>query len=444
MYVSDLKHPAASLEDKLRQLYTLNRDHKIDLGFRTPYLQLLQQFGNPHLKLPPVIHVAGTNGKGSTIAFMRSILEAAGYKVHSYTSPHLVSFNERIYLAGKNISDGVLEDLVDEALHLNNSGQVTFFEITTAMAFAAFSRVPADILLLEVGLGGRLDCTNVIEKPLVSVITSISWDHQEHLGQTLRAIAGEKAGIIKKHAPCVIGHQGSEALSAGIMDVFESILKSNESKGFIYGSEWFTEPTGDQIQFVFNNQRLVLPPLALCGAHQIHNAGAALTALKIIEEDFPAPDTTIMQGLKTAYWPARLQQIKTGPLTRLLPPDWELWLDGGHNPDAAQVLNQQAQDWQKHDSKPLHMILGMMNHKNPADFAALLRPVLQSLHCINIPGEPQAFTAPTLIKAIGTAHQAENMEDAIKTILRENPQPGRILIAGSLYLAGHVLKHGHN
>lgn len=169
-----------------------------------------------------------------------------------------------------------------------------------------------------------------------------------------------------------------------------------------------------------------------------------MAALKVIEKDFPVSDAAITQGLKTASWPARLQQIKTGPLMKLLPPDWELWLDGGHNPDAAKILSQQARNWQRQDSKALHLILGMMNHKNPADFAAPLRPVLQSLHCVDIPGEPQAFTAQTLAKTIGTAHQAGNVEEAIKTILRDNLGPGRILIAGSLYLAGHVLKDGHN
>jgi len=207
MYQSDVQHPSEQLAQKLFKLYTLNRDKKIDLSFRPPYLDLLEKFGNPHLELPPVIHVTGTNGKGSIIAVMRSILETAGYNVHTYTSPHLIRFNERIVLSGKPIEDEPLEALIDEALELNGDGDLTFFEITTAIAFAAFARNPADICLLEVGMGGRLDCTNVIKAPLATIISPIGIDHAEHLGDTIEKIAAEKAGIMKTGAPCVIAPQ---------------------------------------------------------------------------------------------------------------------------------------------------------------------------------------------------------------------------------------------
>ena len=444
MYASDLKHHRPALEEKLTQLYTLNRNKTIDLGFRPPFLKLLQQFGNPHVKLPPVIHVAGTNGKGSTIAFLRAMLEAAGYSVHVYTSPHLEVFNERIVLAGETIGDAALEDLVDEALALNNGGDVTFFEITTALAFAAFARTPTDILLLETGLGGRLDCTNIIEKPLVSVITTIDYDHMEFLGETLHAIAHEKAGIIKKNAPCVIGQLGSEAISEGVIDDIRIILKSNESAGFIYGADWFTAPAVDQIRFVFDKQEFILPIPALPGPHQIQNAGAALATLRVIEKNFPVSREAMVQGLKTATWPGRLQRLESGELPALLPAGWELWLDGGHNQSAAKALAAQLERWSQTDSKPVHVILGMMKHKDPKAFAVALLPHIASLTTIAVPGEPSAVNESTLAALIPGAKPGASLREVIAAIGHAHKEPGRVLITGSLYLAGHVLKEGRN
>ena len=448
MYASDLKHPAPTLEEKLRRLYTLNREKTIDLGFRPPFLKLLQQFGKPHKHLPPVIHIAGTNGKGSTLAFLSAILEAAGYKVHAYTSPHLCAFNERIVLAGREIDDAALEALIDEALELNDDGNVTFFEITTALAFAAFAREPADILLLETGLGGRLDCTNVIEKPLVSIITNIGYDHMEHLGETLEQIAAEKAGIIKKHAPCVIGHESSKGAECAVAKIFEVIGKSNESKRFTRGAEWFIAPAEGSIEFTFDNQRVILPIPALLGPHQIHNVGTAIAALKVIEKDFPVTQRDLETGLKNARGPARLQHIKTGGLAAILPQDWELWLDGGHNPHAAAALVQQIKAWSggdsRFESKPVHLILGMMSHKTPADFADILLPYVESVRTVAVPDEPKAHSAEAIATAIRErAQPAASVEDAIRGIAKDSGKPARILIAGSLYLAGRVLKQSH-
>ena len=400
MYQSDLKHPTQTLEDKLQQLYTLNRNKKIDLSFRPPYLKLLEAFGNPHLNLPPVIHVAGTNGKGSIIAMLRACLEEAGYKVHAYTSPHLVRFNERIVLAGQEIEDNPLETLIDEALKLNDGGDLTFFEITTAMAFAAFARSPADICLLEVGMGGRLDCTNVIENPLLTIINAIGMDHSEHLGNTLIKIAGEKAGIMKQSIPCVVGHQPHEE----VISVFED--KSAALNAPLHPAEQ-THKT------------------ALSGLHQKHNAAAALKALELIKDQFPVTPEQIETGLQNVDWPARLQELSPG-----------IFLDGGHNEDAGQALAKQAALWKK-DGKPLSVILGMMQGKDAKSFLGPLLPLIDHLCVVNIEDEPQSQSAEDLLKIFPHATARSNYREALKQTKKAQ---GRTLICGSLYLAGHVLK----
>ena len=408
MYASDLKHSSPTLEDKLHQLYSLSRDKKIDLSFRPPYLQLLEKFGNPHLNLPPVIHVAGTNGKGSIIAMLRSILETAGYKVHAYTSPHLINFNERIVLAGEEITDDPLEDLIDEALAHNENNDITFFEITTAIAFAAFARTPADICLLEVGMGGRLDCTNVIEDPLVTIISQIGMDHTQHLGNTIEKIAGEKAGIMKPGAPCVIAPQShNSALSifkdkARSLDV--SLFHANES----------------------------LHDNALTGTHQQKNSAAALKTLELIAGQFPHTDADIEQGLKTVTWRARLQKLDAQRLG--FGENWKIYLDGGHNAEAGQALAQEISSW----NKPVHIICGMMQGKDAQAFLEPLIPCAETLSFVDIENEKQCQPAAELQKFYPNAECFENYKQALahlKTIA-----PGHILICGSLYLAGHVLK----
>ncbi len=445
MYLSDLKHPEASLEDKLHRLYTLNREKDIDLGFRPPFLELLSALGNPQNHLPPVIHVAGTNGKGSIIAILKSILEEAGYSVHAYTSPHLIKFNERITLDGRHIDDHFLEELIDEALEINKKAKATFFEVTTAIAFAAFARTPADITLLEVGLGGRLDCTNIIPSALVSVINIIARDHMEHLGDTLPLIAGEKSGIMKKGVPCVIGVQTPEALEAGVMEVFESQAIKAGSKLICTGSDWVIEPQGETMSFSYTGQSQVLPYPGLKGAYQINNAGAALTALKVIQGQFPVSHEARASGLQKAHWPGRLQNISKG-FQELLPDGWEIWLDGGHNENAAQALAVQCKNWRKTSSKPLHLIMGMLNHKDPLTYLEPLEPYLSSLTLIDIPGEPKSFKGQDIIKPLEehflklSVSYEPSFEEALSAFVQNKNAPARILIGGSLYLAGYVLE----
>jgi len=422
MYQSDLKHPDATLEGQLHKLYNLSRDKKIDLSFRPPYLELLEKLGQPQEHLPPVIHVAGTNGKGSTIAILRAVLEAAGYKVHAYTSPHLMRFNERIILGGREIDDAALKGLIDEILILNNDNDTTFFEITTAIAFAAFARTPADICLLEVGLGGRLDCTNIITDPLITIITSIGMDHSEQLGDTLDKIATEKAGIMKKGVPCIIGQQSPKAIEAGVIKIFENtagalnaplhIINSHE------GSEYKT--------------------LALKGSHQRANMAAALKAIECISEDFSLTPEHIQTGLMNVHWPARLQRLDNQHFN--LPPGWELYLDGGHNEDAGRAIANHAQQWNIENPKPLHIILAMLEGKDALAYSAPLSPYTETLSLVGIPGEPRAQTPSDLHKSLPKGHIFNTYQEALSHITQYSNTPGRILIAGSLYLAGHVLK----
>lgn len=450
MYLSDLSHPNASLEDKLNALFRLNRGRKLEQGFRQPYLSLLERFGNPHKNLPPAIHVAGTNGKGSTIAMMRAIYEAAGYSVHAYTSPHLVRFNERIVLNGLPIEDGLLESLIDEARALHGGGEeISFFEITTALAFAAFARAPADLCLIEVGLGGRLDCTNVIEHPALSVITTIGLDHTEFLGETFGEIAAEKAGIMKRGAVCVIGPQSARALEGGVMDVFENTAKSKECIISKYGTDWIVNAEGGGVGFEFGPVHMHLPAPALPGPHQIDNAGVALAAIACLQDRFPVSREEMKSGLGRVEWPARLQRLE--PAVFDLPPVYELWLDGGHNPEAGAALAAMAAQWFTNDSKPLHVIFGMMAHKDFQRFIEPLGPYIETLHAVDIPGEPKALGAMEAAQALAPFGKAVHAHPDIGPALAHitaTGKPGRILICGSLYLAGHVLKRigdrGHN
>lgn len=411
MYVADLRHSSPSLSDKLHALYNLRPHNKMELGFRPEFFELLRAFGDPHKCLPPTIHVAGTNGKGSTVAMLRAILESAGYKVHTYTSPHLIEFNERIYIAGNHITHEALEILIDRALALNAGRESTFFEITTAMAFAAFAENPADILLCETGLGGRLDCTNIIENPLLSIITTVSYDHTEFLGDTLEKIAREKAGIMKPGAPCVIGRQEHpEALHA-----LQKIASEKGIETILY-------------------DRAPMPPVTpnLAGAHQLDNARGVLAALDTIKERFPITQEQIERGLKNIHWPARLQKCES---TKILP-GWEVWYDGGHNESGARVLAAQAQHWRAQDNLPLHIILGMKENKNANAFVSHLLPHAASITLIEVPDIRSVKT----ISITATA-QAKNLQEALETVMKG--AKGRILVCGSLYLAAPLAKALH-
>jgi len=402
---------------------------------------LLEKLGHPERSLPPVVHVAGTNGKGSVIAFMRAALEAAGYKVDVHTSPHLVRFHERIRLNGELIKEDYLQEILELCERVNDSEPITFFEITTVAALIAFAENKSDIVLLETGLGGRLDATNVIKEPRLSVITPISIDHQDFLGSTLEAIAQEKAGILKRAVPAVIARQPIEALNvirARAVEIGTPLFEQNE--------DWFASENNHQLNYktVFSNKNLVLPNLV--GAHQIKNAGIAVAALDRLG-GFSISDTAINQGLQSAHWPARLQHLKSGPLLDIAGSGSEIWLDGGHNMAAAQAIATQAKVWKKSDKLPLYLVFGMLNSKKPIDFLSPLVPFVDSVQCLEIPDEINTTPAIELQKMTKTLNMTSDVAPsttaAIQAIKKADPNGVRILICGSLYLAGHILsEHG--
>lgn len=393
---------------------------------------LLERLGQPHLHLPPVIHVAGTNGKGSVIAYLRAINEAKGKKVHVYTSPHLVQFRERILLAGQLIEDKYLLELLEECERANGSDAITLFEITTAAAFLAFSRMPADLLLLETGLGGRLDATNVLEQPLATIITPISLDHQQYLGDDLFSIAKEKAGIIKRKCPLILGRQESEALKA-----IQEKAQALEAPMIQYGSDYRLEKGVNDFLFIDHQGQSTYPLPNLPGEHQIFNAAIAITTMRHLE---PISDEHIAKGISQAQWPARLQLLKNGPLLDRLTPQSELWLDGGHNEAAGQIL---AHYFRQLPPRPLHLIFGMLTTKDPEAFLRHFQGQDIHLHCLTIPGEHESFDGSVLVsiaKKLGlNADECLSPDHAITMILAHNPEPQRILICGSLYLAGVIL-----
>ena len=436
---ANVVHPDTGLQAKIDHLFTLKRGARNDPGIRPEYLTLLERLGNPHLCVPPVIHVAGTNGKGSTIAFMRTILESAGYKVHAFTSPHLVRFNERIVLAGAEISDIFLETLIDETMEKNDGLEQSFFELATAMAFTAFARVPADVLLLETGLGGRLDSTNVIDQPLATVITTLSYDHTEFLGETIEAIAGEKAGIMKPGTPCIVAHQIYPEV-IGVLKARADVLKSpiySENDGWVTGGSPESGHDPFSVQTRVRSLKDLSTP-SLTGLHQIRNAVTACATL-MIQPRFMIPDNAFSNGLKNAFWPARLQKIDSP----LLPsPEWELWLDGGHNDSAAEALAAQARQWAKADEKPLYIINAMLGHKDAGSFA---RPLAQLSACVTCISLENGHSPEDLAKiwsdsgAPLTQAAPQNWPAPLVHIINTKP-PGRILLTGSLYLAERVLR----
>ncbi|MCG8544151.1 MAG: bifunctional folylpolyglutamate synthase/dihydrofolate synthase [Alphaproteobacteria bacterium] len=406
---------------------------KIDLSLGR-IERLLDRLDRPQDRLPPAIHVAGTNGKGSVVAFLRAILETAGYRVHSYTSPHLVRFNERIRIAGEVISDEALSAILDECERANEGETITFFEITTAAAFLAFSRTPADMLLLECGLGGRFDATNVIDRPAATIITPVSFDHMHFLGDTLTEIAGEKAAIQKEDVPSIVAPQLKEAGRT-----IAAAAKAVGAPSFVYGRDWTVSATDTGLRYRSEWVDLTLPTPGLLGRHQLINAGTAVACLEQIE-GLEITDTAISEGLPAARWPGRLQPLTDGPLADLLPPGWELWLDGGHNMAAAAALAETVGRW---DDMPLYLVFAMMHGKSPADFLQPLAPTVKGLCAIAIPGHDGSLSAADCADAAVAAgipsHAAEDVEGGIRDILQRELGPARILICGSLYLAGAVL-----
>ena len=399
--------------------------------------RLLAALDHPEQKLPPVVHVTGTNGKGSVLAFLRAICEAAGLRVHVYTSPHLVRFHERIRLAGMLIDEAVLDDILREC-EIANAGQpITFFEITTAAAFLAFSRTPADIVLLENGLGGRLDATNVIARPALTAITPVSMDHQQFLGETLAEIATEKAGIIKNGVPCIIGPQMADAL-----DVIVGHADARQAPLQEWGVNWRAYEHGDGMVLEHRGEVLELPLPALLGAHQIANAGHAAVMARTLKQ-FALTPAHIAEGFRTVSWPGRLQRLNSGPIIDAVPHDWEVWLDGGHNPDAGETIARHVQkEWA---ARPLHLIAGMINSKQPLGYFKPLAGLAESVHCVTIPNEAAAIPAADLAAIANSAGlqavTAETAVDAAHAITRQYQKQGaaRVMICGSLYLAGHIL-----
>ncbi|WP_368188391.1 folylpolyglutamate synthase/dihydrofolate synthase family protein [Aestuariibius sp. HNIBRBA575] len=393
--------------------------------------RLLAALDNPQDKLPPVIHLAGTNGKGSTQAMIRAGLEAAGKSVHAYTSPHLARFQERIRLAGTLISEQHLTDILDRCYAANNGENITYFEITTVAGLLAFAETAADYTLLEVGLGGRLDATNVIT-PAISVITPIDLDHQQFLGDTLPEIAGEKAGIIKRGVPCVVGPQQDDA-----MDVIEATAAKLGAPLLAYGQHWHVSEENGRMVFQDETGLLDLPLPNLPGPHQIMNAGAALAVLRHLGCDAAACEAAVTQ----AFWPARMQRLTDHPYNQIAP-GAELWLDGGHNPAAAHAIAATLDGLPK---RATHLICGMLNTKDVTGYMAPLASFATHLHAVSIPGEANTLPATETAQAARdsglTASSANDVAEAIATITKQEPH-ARILICGSLYLAGNVLRQG--
>ncbi|MBA2589261.1 MAG: bifunctional folylpolyglutamate synthase/dihydrofolate synthase [Alphaproteobacteria bacterium] len=430
----------------LRRLLSLH-PKKIDLALDR-ILRLLANLGNPHLRLPPVIHVAGTNGKGSACAFARAMLEAQGLRVHVHTSPHLVRFHERIRIAGKLISEEALVSLLEEVEQVNAGREITFFEITAAAMFLAFSRYPADATILEVGLGGTFDATNVVLHPAMTVIQPVGLDHKEFLGDDLGGIAAEKAGIIKKGAPLVVGPQAPIA-----RDV---ILARADRLGvpvYEFGQDFVSRPEHGRMVYEDQQGLLDLPLPKLVGRHQIENAGVAIAALRhagIFEGRKLGwgTDAGIERGLATVEWPARLQRLHKGPLVETAPRGAEVWLDGGHNPHGAEAVSRAMADMEEHGERPLYLICGMLANKDALGYLRSFDGLARHVVTVGIPGEDSSMGAGALYDVARRAGldsaPAEDLDDAMLQIhawtrLDDDSTPPRILICGSLYLAGVVL-----
>jgi dihydrofolate synthase/folylpolyglutamate synthase len=424
--------------DRLTRLHPKVIDLSLDR-----VLALLDDLGRPQDKLPPVVHVAGTNGKGSTVATLRALFEAAGKRVHVYTSPHLVRFAERIRIAGIIPDDASLLALLEEVEAVNAGRPITFFEVTTAAAFLAFARTPADLCILETGLGGRLDATNVVDRPALTILTPIAMDHQNFLGGRIEAIAAEKAGILKRGVACISAKQGRK-----VVKVLDARASELGVPMIAEGHDFFarTAPDGG---LVFKGQQVEwrLPAPNLPGAFQVRNAALALAAAeRLIRTAQPPlfagfPEGALGLGIRSVEWPARLQRLTAGPLIAMLPAGWELWLDGGHNPHAAEALAQHARTWR---DKPLMGLFGILSTKDVDGYLEPLAARFHTLRTVTIPGEEASLSAEDAAAA-ATRHfcldakPAAGVEAALSDLIQASPTPARILICGSLYLAGRIL-----
>ena len=393
--------------------------------------RLLKKLNNPEDKISQVVHIAGTNGKGSTQAFLRAAIESSGESAHVYTSPHLTRFHERIRVAGSLISENVLADILNECELANNGKPITYFEITTCAAFLIFSRIKADYTLLEVGLGGRLDATNILKKPKLTIITPISMDHVQFLGSTIEQIANEKAGIMKEGITCIVGHQSKDAI-----DVIKKRAIELNSELKIYGEHWQVYAKSDKLIFKDAMGFLELPLPKLIGQHQIENAGTAIAAMR----ELSIPDEACKESMKNVYWPARMQRLESGPLVKMAN-ESEIWLDGGHNQAAGIAISNALEQLPKGRTNIL--ICGMLKTK---DLKAFLNPLFNSakfLYGIRIQGEENSNSAETIVnqaREIGfSAFKTQKVSDAILQIIKAHPN-SRIIICGSLFLAGKILQ----
>jgi dihydrofolate synthase/folylpolyglutamate synthase len=440
--MAPLRPSAATDRDAILRRLTALHPKAIDLSLDR-IRALLAELGDPHLALPPVFHVAGSKGKGSTTAFLRAMAEAAGYRVHAYTSPHLVTFNERIRLAGKLIGDEKLVALLERCERVNAGRPITFFEITTAAAFLAFAEAPADLVLLETGLGGIADTTNVVPRPRLTAITPIGIDHVAFLGDTIAKIAVSKAGIIKPDVPCVVGPQPDDAMA-----VIAAKAAECRAPLFRHGGDWQIERNGDgSLVWRDAESRLHLPAPALLGAHQAVNAGIAVACARRLD-GFAIPEAAIAAGLREVEWPARMQRLTHGPLAAALPAGTEIWLDGAHNAMAGAAL---AGTLAALPPRPTWLIAGVLNTKDAAGLLRPLAPLVRGACCIAIPGEQNSLAAGELAAAAASvgiaASAAGSLAQAAQTIraaaesssAAARGQPYRVIVTGSLYLAGRVL-----
>lgn len=427
---------------RLRELHPSLID--LSLG-RT--LRALEKLGRPQDRLPPVVHIAGTNGKGSTLAFLNALIEACGRNCHSFISPHLVSFHERIRLAKKqgsaNISEKQLVDVLKRAEQANGGDPITFFEITMVAAFLAYSEHRADYLVLETGLGGRFDATNVVERPALTIITPISMDHMDFLGTTLAKIAFEKAGIMKPGVPCIVGKQRPEAL-----EVLRKRAADLDVSLIVEGDDFRTYEQLGRLIYEDETRLLALSPPRLIGSHQIDNAGLSIAAALNLEGLHPTPEQ-VGEAIQRAEWPARLQLLDTEKMTRdiFFHPDSEIWLDGGHNRAAAEALAAAMADLEEQSSRPLHLILGMMKRKNAREFLQVFQGLCEKVLAVPVPGTKNGWSAQELadiaeelgMESVACNNVEEALAESNKFTWLLSVGPVRILICGSLYLAGSVL-----
>jgi dihydrofolate synthase/folylpolyglutamate synthase len=407
-------------------------------------VRLLAKLGNPHRKLPPVIHIAGTNGKGSSTAFLKAMIEAAGKRCHVYTSPHLVRFHERISLAGRDgkshpISEEKLVEVLSRVSAVNGRDPITFFEITTAAAFVAFSETPADAVILEVGLGGDFDTTNVVERPALCLITPVSMDHADKLGDTLAKITATKAGILKYDVQAVISQQDAEAL-----DVIRERARHVRAPILVYGEDFDAFMQNGHFVYQTEDEVLDLPPPALMGPHQIINAGAVVAAAVHLKPTLGLTNEAIAQGLRDVRWPARMQHMASGRIATDAGTDAEVWLDGGHNPAGGQVMAQTLADLEDKSPKPLCMIVGMLGTKDAGKFLQPFSGLAKRIVMVPIPGAHERPHEPADLVRIAislgfVAEAAADIPAALARLRQSERGAYRLLITGSLYLAGHVL-----